>query len=110
MSVVVVVGWLRALVSTVLLWRSTLRQRAGEEVVRGPAVYLRRTVVLLWRRVALLRATIAALGRWCTVATTTIVILLSGIIRHVELRSGEWRVERWTTGSPFGEASRERFK
>ena len=52
------------------------------------------------------RTSIAALRGWCAVAATA-VILLAGIIRHVELRSGgeeaavEAFVERSSTGCPF---------
>lgn len=87
---VVVVLRLWALVPSILLWRTGVRQRMDNGAC--PVVYSRRAVVLLWRRIALLgRATIVALWWWwCTVATaaTAAVVLLSGIIRHVELRSG----------------------
>jgi hypothetical protein len=96
---VVVVWWLWALVSSILLggWR---------------AVVLLRWISLLGR------TAIAALRRWCAVAATTTVILLSGIIRHVELRSGggeeeaalEAFVERSSTDCPFREASLQRLK
>jgi hypothetical protein len=67
LTIVVVVGWLWALVS-ILLWG-------------------RSTVVLLWRRVSLLRrATIAILRRWRGAVATAAVVLLAGIVGHVELQ------------------------
>lgn len=80
-------------VPSVLLWRPEIRQRVVEE--QPVDVHSRRAaVVLLWRWISLRgRSAIATLRRWCAVATTAAaVILLSGIIRHGELRGGgEWK-------------------
>jgi len=83
LAVVVVEGWLRALVS-VLLWRSGF-------VSTGQAlhviVYSRSAVLLLWRRVSLGRwSTVVVLRRRRRAVATATVVLLARIVGHVELR------------------------
>lgn len=90
-SIVSVLLWWWSLVVSVLLRR---RSRLSVVVVSSVLLWRRRAaVVLLWRWISLWgRSAIATLRRWCAVATTTAVILLSGIIRHGELRGGgEWK-------------------
>ena len=82
LAVVVVEGWLRALVS-VLLWRSGF---VSTDQALHVIVYSRSAVLLLWRRVSLGRwSAIVVLRRRRAVATAT-VVLLARIVGHVELR------------------------
>jgi len=83
LAVVVVEGWLRALVS-VLLWRSGF---VSTDQALHVIVYSRSAVLLLWRRVSLGRwSTIVVLRRRRRAVATATVVLLARIVGHVELR------------------------
>lgn len=88
-AIVAVLLWWWSLVVPVLLWRWSRLAIVvvGSWLVLVAVLLRRRRPIVLLRGISLRgRGTIAVLWRWCAVATT--VVLLSGIIRHIQLLRG----------------------